>query len=215
MPLEERLRHALTDQAASVRVDVEGPLAQVHRRRGRAAGWKAAAAAAAVVAVVAGTTAVLGTEPERPAPSEAPNEPTSAPVDPVPVGTYSRSVTVDEAHDAGFPRGEVRHLFHGGEQVRVLMQFRDPRHLRAGRNSWFVRFVDDDGRSRVRDGGTYYYGNDGELTIVSRWIDCLGCNYHFTFDVEHGQLSLETTPGSQAYMVATLLEGGAWQRLRP
>ena len=154
MPLEERLRHALTDQAASVRVDVEGPLAQVHRRRGRAAGWKAAAAAAAVVAVVAGTTAVLGTGARASrSVRTAPNEPTSAPVDPVPVGTYARSVTVDEAHDAGFPRGEVRHLFDGGEQVRVLMRFRDPRHLRAGRNSWFVRFVDEDGQRRVRDGG--------------------------------------------------------------
>ena len=93
------------------------------------------------------------------------------------------------------------------------MVFREQRDSQTGLNGWVVGFVDDDGQRRIRDGGGYFY-DDGELTIVSKWIGCLGCNYHFTYEVDHGRLTMATPPDTQQHAMTALLEGGPWQRVQ-
>ena len=212
MPVEERLRSTLADQAATVRADVEGPLEQVHRRRRRRVTAWSVGGAAAVVALVAGVAVVVAPEPERPVPLAPPGKQNDAPAAPIlPSGTYTRQVGVDEARAAGFARGEVRHLFDGGEEVTVVMAFLEKRDPQTGLTGWRVWFVDEDGGRRIRDGGGYFNA-DGEVTVVSKSINCLGCNYHFTWELRRGRLVLDATTDTQPRPMTRLLEDGAWQR---
>src|SRR5687768_6423536 len=113
MPVESRIRAALAEQAAGVRVDAEQPLQKVHQRRARRLTAQWVGAAAAVVAVAVGAT-VLTPEPGRHEPA-GPGQEDSSGVTPrtFPLGRYGREVTADEALADGFPRAEVRHLFDG------------------------------------------------------------------------------------------------------
>jgi len=215
MPVESRLRAALAEQAAEVRVDAEQPLQRLHQRRARrlAGLWASAVATAMVVAV--GAAAVLVPESDRPEPT-GPGQGEHAEPTPraFPLGRYVREVTAGEALADGFPRAEVRHLFDGDERVQVVMTFRRVSEFRAERNGWVVSFVDQDGQRRIRDGGSFTVGTDGELDIASKWIDCLGCGYHFDWALERGRLTLEATPLTQPRAMAALLEGGTWLRQR-
>ncbi|WP_432478962.1 hypothetical protein [Nocardioides sp. GXQ0305] len=215
MLVEDRLRTALADQAATVRAEAEGPLALVRRRRNRRlTGW-AAGAAAALVTVVA-TTAVLVARPlEQPEPAGPPAHREDPPARAFPLGTYARDLAADEARAAGFGRAEVRHLFGGGEQVTVLMTFRSPSESQPRRNAWVVRFVGGDGERRVRDGGDFQVGDDGELDITSLSIECFGCVYHFDWSLQQNRLILDATAEARSPAMQALLDGGTWERQRP
>ena len=158
---------------------------------------------------------MLAPDPGRPEPA-GPGQGEHADPTPraFPLGRYVRDVTAEEALADGFPRAEVRHLFGGGERVRVVMRFREASDFAARKNGWVVWFVDQDGQRRIRDGGSFSVGSDGELDIASKLIDCFGCGYHFDWTLERGRLALEATPETQPREMSALLEGGTWLRQR-
>jgi hypothetical protein len=213
MPVEERLRAAFADQVAEVRPDVEQRLDAVHSRlsRRRAIVWSSSLAA--VVALVLGVALLMPPDVPDPRPAAPPDTSrVSEAGKTVPLGRYTREVTRREALDLGFRPAEVRWLFGGGRTARVEMRFRD---AEPSENAWVLTFVDDQGSRQGRDGGSYFYGGRGELTISSRWIDCLGCTYRFGWQVDGRRLTLQALPDTEPWPVVELLQADPWVRTSP
>ena len=216
MPVEERLRSALVDQADQVRVDVEQPLENVRRRRRRRVSTLWAGTGAAVVALVATAVALVPQPTQRPEPTGPPaGERTDARQRTIPPTTYTRIVTDDEVLEAGFPRREVADLFGEAGRARVELVLR----TKPGRNSesegWALWFVDAQGERRIGDRGYYFYG-DGErydataLVLVGMWRG--GFHYVLSWELEAGSLVFEPTPKTPTRATAALLGGGTWER---
>lgn len=213
MPVEERLRAAFAEHAGEVRTDVEQRLAAVHRRRTRRRVALGTGLAAAVAAVALGVSVLVPGDAPEPSPATPPQQERVSDLgETVPLGTYVREVRRGEALAAGFPRGEVRWLFGDGDRARVEMRFREDPDGNGSANGWTVDFVDEAGERHGRDGGSFWYGNDGDLTILSLWQHCFGCTAHYAWHVAAGdRLQLDALSGTSTPMVR-LLEGGVWRR---
>jgi hypothetical protein len=221
MPVEERLRSAFADIAAEVRPDVEERLVAVRRRSNRRRAAFVGGLMTALVVVAVGLSLLLpaglaGLSPDGP-PTRQPagpatSERVSRPGETVPLGTYVRQLSADQAVSAGFPRGEVRRLFGGGDSGRVEMVFRKDTDGAGGENGWVVWFVDATGERQARDGGTFYYDDSGALVTFSKYIETQGLTTHYDWNVEGHQLTLTAMPGTQINPVVELLQGGAWLR---
>ena len=193
MPVEERLRSALADQAATVGADVEGPLERVRRRRTRrVTAWSVGAAAASAVLV---------------------SDPT------IPFATYTRMVTDDEALDAGIARESVADLFGGAGRARVELVLHD-KAWASEQEGWALWFVDTQGERRIGERGFYYptgatsYEHDGDLVLVGQeggFVE-IGFNYVFSWELEAGSLTFEPVPKTTDRPTAVLLGDGTWER---
>lgn len=215
MPVEERLRSTLVQAATDLRLEAEGPLERVRRRRTRRLTQLWAGVVATAVVGALGVSTLVTTAEQRPAPlAPSVDERADSSQRTIPPGTYSRQLTAEDALAAGFPPGEVRWLFGGGDRALAVMVFRRQLDPQTGLNAWRLWFVDEAGDRRIRDGGGHYYADDGELTVSSKWIECMGCTSHFTWDLERGRLSLTATPETQPRVVPALLEGGPWRQVR-
>ena len=213
MPVEGRLRSALTEMAAEVRPDVEQRLVEVHRRRTRRQLVLGSSAVAAVASVLLGIALLVPQQPVDPRPAAPPKE--QAAVDEtVPVARYVREVTAGELEAYGFSRAETRWLLGGGQEGRAELRLRGPQSRQEVAWHWQLAFIDGDGTRRVRDGGSFRYDDPGELTLVSMWTECLGCTAHYTWRLEARQLTLETTPDTQVYSTVQVLRAAEWERWR-
>ena len=220
MPVEERLRSALADQAATVGADVEGPLERVRRRRTRrVTAWSVGAAAASVV-LVAAAVALLPQVTQRPEPAGPPTgEPTGASDPTIPFATYTRMVTDDEALDAGIARESVADLFGGAGRARVELVLHD-KAWASEQEGWALWFVDTQGERRIGERGFYYptgatsYEHDGDLVLVGQeggFVE-IGFNYVFSWELEAGSLTFEPVPKTTDRPTAVLLGDGTWER---
>ena len=216
MPSEARIRSALAEQAAEVRVDVEQPLERVHQRRARrvAAQWAGSVAAVVAGAVVA--AAVLVPEPGRPEPAGPGQEDRSGVTQrTIPAARYSRTVTDDEVLEAGLPRGEVAELFGEAGRARVELVFRTGPDRNPEADGWALWFVDAQGERRIGDRGYYFYG-DGErydataLVLVGMWRG--GFHYVLSWELEAGSLVFEPVPEGPTRATTALLGDGTWER---
>jgi hypothetical protein len=220
VPVENRLRSALVDLADQVRVDAERPLEDVRRRRQRRVATMWAGAGTAVVALVAGVVTLVPHATQRPEPAGPPaGEPTRASDRTIPFATYVRTVTDDEARDAGIPREAVTALFGGAGRARAELVFRD-KAWDSEQEGWSLWIVDAQGERQNAERGYYYptgatsYEHDGELVLIptAGAYEATG-NYVFTWELEAGSLVFESIPARTRDRVASaLLSEGTWER---
>ena len=216
MPSEARIRSALAEQAAEVRVDVEQPLERVHQRRTRrlAAQWAGSVAAVVTGAVVA--AALLVPDLGRPEPAAPGQEDRSGVTQrTIPLTTYTRRITDDEVLEAGFPPEEVDDLFGEAGRARVELVLHTRPDRNPGADGWALWFVDAQGERRIGDRGYYFYG-DGErydataLVLVGMWRG--GFHYVLSWELEAGSLVFEPTPQGPTRATTALLGDGTWER---
>ena len=219
MPVEERLRSALVDLADQVPVDVERPLADVRRRRQRRVTAWSVGAAGAVVALVAAAVTLVPQPTERPEPTgPLVEEPTHASDRTIPFATYVRTVTDDEALDAGIPPEAVDVLFGGAGRARAELVFRN-KTWASEQEGWALWFVDTQGKRRNGERGYYYptgavsYEHEGELVLVGQaGAFETGFDYVFTWELEAGSLVFEPVPKTTNRPTGVLLGEGTWER---
>ena len=201
MPVEERIRSALAELAAQVRVDAEQPLEGVRRRRQRRLTTLWAGAGAAVVALVAAAVVLVPQPAQRPEPAGPPaGETDRCTAADDPPGDVRPQVTVEEALEAGFPREVVADLFGGaGGRGSRWCSAQDVRASEQERLGPLVRRRPGRSAGSVTRG--YYYPTgvellraDGGWTSSAGGSTATGFDYDFSWELEAGSLVLEPIP---------------------